>query len=299
LKAHLLLVFITFIWGATFVVIKDAVAQDATPLAFNFIRMSFAATLLAIIFRRHVAKITRPALYAGVLAGVFLWLGFEFQTTGLQLTSASKSAFITGLSVVLAPLFLALFWKRAIRIGTALGAVAATIGLYFLSVPASESTEARLAGINHGDLLTLACAVGFALHIIFLGRATERHSFAQIGFLQIAAAAVLMGITAPVFEQPHIVWSTRIVSALLITGVLGTTFAFTVQAWAQQFTSPAHTALIFSLEPVFAWVTSFLVLGERLDRRSGLGALLILAGVLMSELLGFRAPSARANRAHD
>jgi len=295
LKAHILLVLVTFVWGATFVVIKNAVEQEATPLLFNFVRMLLAATTLGIIFRRDIVRITRASFVAGALTGIFLWLGYEFQTTGIRLTTASKSAFITGLSVVLVPLFLIIFWGRKPSAWTTLGVLAAISGLFLLTVPASESGLGNWASVNRGDMLTLACAVSFGFQIIFLGRATERHPFAQIGFLQIAAAAVLMVLTAPIIEHPHIVWSVRVVVAILITGLLGTAAAFTIQAWAQQFTSPTQTALIFSLEPVFAWITSYIVLGERLGFRAGSGALLILAGVLISELLGSAPVPASAN----
>ncbi|MBV9074919.1 MAG: DMT family transporter [Acidobacteria bacterium] len=296
LKAHVLLVLVTFVWGATFVVIKNAVAQDATPLLFNFIRMTLATLALGTLFYRDIARIRRPALVAGVLTGLWLWLGYEFQTTGIRLTTASKSAFITGISVILVPLFLILFWGRKIGLWTALGVLAAMVGLFLLTVPAGEGAWANWASVNRGDLLTLACAVSFGFQIIFLGRATEKYPFAQIGFLQVATAAVLMGIAAPILERPHIVWTSRVGWAIVITGILGTAAAFTIQAWAQQFTSPTHTALIFSLEPVFAWITSYFVLGERLGYRAGAGALLILAGVLISELLGSAANAAKEER---
>ena len=267
-------------------VIKDAIERDATPLMFNFIRMLLASVTLGIIFHRELARITRRTLLAGVITGVFLGLGYEFQTAGLRLTTASKSAFITGVSVVLVPLFLILFWGRKIRSWTALGVLTAVVGLFLLTVPASESGFGRWESINRGDVLTLGCAVSFGIQIILLGRATERHPFAQIGFLQVAAAAAMMAIVAPVLEHPHIAWTSRVVSALVITALLGTAAAFTIQAWAQQFTSPTHTALIFSLEPVFAWLTSYVALGERLGLRAAIGAALILAGVLISELLG-------------
>jgi drug/metabolite transporter (DMT)-like permease len=290
LKAHVLLVLVTFVWGATFVVIKNAVEQDATPLLFNFIRMTLAAVTLGIVFHREIARISRPALIAGAVTGTCLWLGYEFQTTGIRLTTASKSAFITGISVVLVPLFLILFWGRKISLWTAMGVLVAVTGLFLLTVPAGQSAAGNWASVNRGDLLTLACAVSFGFQIIFLGRATERYPFAQIGFLQIATAAVLMGLAAPILERPHIVWSSRVIWAIVITALLGTAAAFTIQAWAQQFTSPTHTALIFSLEPVFAWITSYFALGERLGFRAGIGAILILAGVLISELLGANAP---------
>ena len=219
LKAHILLVLVTFIWGATFVVIKNAVAQDATPLLFNFVRMTLAAAALGIVFHRDIARIRRPVLGAGIMAGIWLFLGYEFQTTGIRLTSASKSAFITGISVILVPLFLILFWGRKISLWTALGVLAAVIGLFLLTVPAGQSALGNWASVNRGDLLTLGCAVSFGFQIIFLGRATERHPFAQIGFLQIATAAVLMGFTAPILEHPHMVWSTRVVWAIVITAL--------------------------------------------------------------------------------
>ena len=295
LKAHSLLVLVTLVWGATFVMIKNAVMQDATPLLFNFARMTLAAVALGIVFHRDVARITRGSFIAGVLAGTFLWLGYEFQTTGLQLTTASKSAFLTGVSVILVPLFLMLFWGRKTSTWTAMGVLAALVGLFLLTVPASESGVGNWGSVNRGDLLTLGCAISFGFQIIFLGRATERHPFAQIAFLQTAVAAVLMGITAPLLERPHMVWSPRVLWAIAITGLLGTAAAFTIQAWAQQFTPPTHTALIFSLEPVFAWITSYIVLGERLGMRAAVGALLILGGVLISELLGSTATTAVAD----
>jgi drug/metabolite transporter (DMT)-like permease len=294
LKAHVLLVLVTFVWGVTFVVIKNALA-DATPLTFNFVRMTLAAAMLALVFHRELRRLTRSTFLAGALAGIFLWLGYEFQTTGLALTTASKSAFITGISVVLVPMFLIVFWGRKINLWTSAGVLAAIVGLFLLTVPASESALGNWSSVNRGDVLTLGCAVSFGFQIIFLGRATERHPFGQIGFLQIAVAAALMGVTAPFFEHPHITWNSRVLWALIITSVLGTAAAFTIQAWAQQFTSPTHTALIFSLEPVFAWATSYVALGERLGLRAGIGSALILAGVLISELLGANvSPEARA-----
>jgi drug/metabolite transporter (DMT)-like permease len=294
MRAHILLILVTFIWGATFVLIKSAVEKDATPLLFNFVRMTLASVTLALIFFRDIKKISRASFIAGALTGVFLWLGYEFQTTGIRLTTASKSAFITGLSVALVPMFLIVFWGRKPTTWTTLGVLAAIVGLFLLTVPNSGAAVGNLASINRGDMLTLACAVSFGFQIIFLGRATERHAFAQIGFLQIATAAVLMGLSTPVFERPHIEWSARVLWAILVTGWLGTAAAFTIQAWAQQFTSPTHTALIFSLEPVFAWITSYVVLGERLGYRAGTGATLILGGVLISELFGSAAAAKAA-----
>jgi len=285
LKAHLLLVLMTFIWGTTFVLIKEAL-QSISPLLFNAVRMSLAAVIMAVLYRKQLSALTRPAFKAGLVVGIFLFLGYEFQTTGLRLTTPSKSAFLTGISTVLVPLFLIIFWRAHIHLWRAAGILSAFTGLFLMTVPPGRQAIADLVNVNPGDLLTIACAVGFAFQIIFVGRASQRFPFEQIAVLQLATAAVLMTITVPIAEHPRFQFSAIVVSAVLVTGILCTAVAFTVQAWAQQFTPPTHAALIFTLEPVFAWLTSYVYLHERLGPRAGAGALLIVAGVLISEVLG-------------
>jgi drug/metabolite transporter (DMT)-like permease len=282
LKAHLLLVLITLIWGATFVVIKSALA-DISPLFFNAVRMSLAAVTLALIFHRDLRRLSSGSLGYGVLIGILLGIGNELQTSGLKYTMPSKSAFLTGVAVVLVPVFLALFWKRAISRWSTLGVVMAFVGLYLLTVPASGL---NLQSMNHGDLLTLSAALVFAFHIIYMGHAAQVYHWRQIAVVQTATAAVLMILAVPLAEKVYVLWSPRVIFAIMITGFLSLALAFSVQAWAQQFTPSTHTALIFSLEPVFAWLTSFLFLGERLGGRAAIGALLILAGVVISEEKG-------------
>lgn len=285
IKAHLLLVLITMIWGGTFVLIKEALT-DASPLVLNAVRMSLAAVLLAVYYRKALARLDRRAVGAGALVGLFLFLGYALQTTGLKLTTPSKSASLTGISTVLVPLLLRIFWRTKSHPWRALGIALALAGLFLMTVPAGRQGLADFANINRGDLLTIACALAFAFQIVLLGRSTQRFPFEQIAALQIGVAAVLMIVAAPLLEPPHIRFSGTVVTTVLVTGIFGTAVAFTVQAWAQQFTPATHTALIFTLEPVFAWLTSFLYLQERLGFRAGAGALLILAGVLVSELLG-------------
>jgi drug/metabolite transporter (DMT)-like permease len=282
LKAHVLLVFVTFVWGATFVSIKEAL-NDSSPLLFNAVRMVLAALVLVAIFWRDLRGVSRECVLSGVIVGVFLWLGYEFQTPGLQYTTASKSAFLTGMSVVLVPLFLTIFWRKHINRWSLFGVAVAFVGLYLLTIP---SGSAGFGSINRGDVLTIFCAIAFTFQIIFVGRATQRFPFAPIVVIEALACAVLTAASAPLVEHPHIAFTSQVVWAILITGLLGTALGFGVQGWAQQFTPPTHTALIFSLEPVFALITSYIVIGERLGLRATLGAALILAGVLLSEVLG-------------
>lgn len=293
LKAHILLVIVTFIWGATFVVIKNALAE-ISPLLFNAVRMTLASVCLGAFYWRPIRAMSRATLRAGVFVGIFLWLGYEFQTSGLRLTTPSKSGFLTGISVVVVPLFLTMFWRRPINRWTIVGVIGAFFGLFLMTVPSGGSANGfgDWSSVNLGDLLTLGCAVAFAFQIILLGRAMAVYPFQPIAFLQTATAAVLMYLTVPLLEHTHSTWSWRVWAAITVTGVLGTAVAFTVQAWAQQFTPATHTALIFALEPVFAWLTSYAVEGEKLGWRASAGALLILGGVLLSELKGGSGPIA-------
>lgn len=277
---------VALIWGSTFVLVKEAL-NDSSPLVLNAARMIVAAVLLTIYYRKKLAVLTRPALIAGVIVGVFLCLGYALQTSGLKMTTPSKSAFLTGTSSVLVPLVLVAIWRVRIHLWRVVGIVLALAGLFLMTVPAGPAGLADFTRINLGDVMTIGCAFCFAFQIVFLGHATQRFPFEQIAVLQVGTAAVLMSVSAPLLEHPHFHPTATVIAAVLITGILCTAVAFTIQSWAQQFTPATHTALIFTTEPVFAWLTSFIYLKERLGLRAGAGALLILAGVLVSELLGY------------
>lgn len=281
-RADLALVGIALIWGATFVLVKQAL-QDVSTLVFLALRFSLASVALAAVFRPLPGKFVNPRtlLTGGVLAGLCLSAGYLFQTVGLRYTSASKSAFITGLSIVMVPVFGAALHRKLPVAPEVLGVLAATAGLGLMTL------NPETLHIERGDMLTLACAVGFAAHILVVGHYAPRVSFAALALVQVATAAALALGTCWWLEPPLIRWRAGVVAALIVTGLLATALAFAVQAWAQQYTTPTHTALIFALEPVFAWLTSFLLAGEILSRRASLGAALILAGILLVELKPF------------
>jgi drug/metabolite transporter (DMT)-like permease len=185
--------------------------------------------------------------------------------------------------VVLVPVIVAISGRRVPSRWTLAGVAAAFVGLYLMSIPAGEGLS--LASINRGDLLTLACAVAFALHIYTIGRVSRQIRYEHLSIMQVATAALLMALTIPV-EAPRIAWSGEVVLVVLFTGLICTAAAFSIQSWAQQFTPPTHTALIFALEPVFAALASYVLVGERLGVRGSIGATLILSGILISELKG-------------
>jgi drug/metabolite transporter (DMT)-like permease len=300
LRAYLLMLFVVAVWGSTFVVVKGALA-DATPAAFNLARMTLAFAVLGVGYHRYWRGIQRWQVAAGALVGLCLAVGYQFQTTGLARTTPSKSAFITGLMVVMVPLLSTIPGLRPPgcrppRWNAFLGAALAFIGIVLLTAPAAAQRSATLLGqaahllpdmksINLGDILTLGCATGFAFHCIALSHVSPRIAFQPLALLQVGFCALFMALSLPLIEHPQIAWTPRVVVALGVSAVFATAIAFSIQSWAQSVLPPTHTALLLTLEPVFAWITSFLVTGERLGMRPASGALLILAGIALTELM--------------
>ena len=296
-RAYILMTLVVAVWGSTFVVVKGALS-DATPAAFNLIRMTLAFLLLGIAYHRSLGAIRRTQVAAGALVGLCLAAGYQFQTIGLVRTTPSKSAFITGLVVVLVPLFsiapaLRPPGARSPRWNAFLGAAVAFIGILLLTAPpvASGSTTSLVSllpdvsSINIGDILTFGCSIAFAFHCIALGHTSLRISFQPLAILQVGFCALFMAVSLPIIERPHVHLTPRLIVALVVTAALATAAAFSIQSWAQSILPSTHIALILTLEPVFAWITSYLITGERLGIIPGTGAILILAGIALTELV--------------
>jgi len=228
--------------------------------------------------------VPRETLAPSAVLGVFLFTGYAFQTWGLVFTTPSKSGFITGFGVILVPL-IALFYGHTIRAANAAGAILGLLGIYFLVMPSG------LGAVNRGDVLTLLGAMAYAVHIVLVGKYTERHSFLHLAPGQIMVVAILATLAVPVAPAATLHWTARLVFAILVTAIFATGFAFGTQAWAQQYTPPTHTALIFALEPVFAALTSRVVIHEHLGGKVLLGSALILAGMVISEVWGGTPPA--------
>jgi drug/metabolite transporter (DMT)-like permease len=285
IQADLALIFCSLVWGATFVLVKDALASSSV-FVFLFLRFGLAALALAFIYRAALRRIDRGALGAGAVLGLLMFAGYALQTVGLVFTTPTKAAFITGTCVVMVPLLHAWMGRRWPGPWVWAGALAAFAGLYFLTVPA-----AGIGDLNKGDLWVLACAVVWAFHIIAVGHYSPRHSVGALTFTQITLTAILSGAFLPLLrsanlEMPRLAWNVELVLAVVITGLGATAAAFALQVWAQKFTSPVHAAVVFTLEPVFAALTSLAFYGERPAGRSLVGAALVLAGILVSELKG-------------
>ena len=279
-SAEASLIFVAFVWGSTFVLVKSALA-DVSTLLFLALRFLLAGLVLTIAYRRRLAGILEGGFdrfRGGVLVGLFLFGGYAFQTFGLRMTTASKSAFLTGLAIPMVPLLSSLVYRITPKVSEGVGVGIATLGMALMTLRGGD------LGVNSGDLLTIVGALFFALHILAVGHYSRRSGFERLSVLQVSTAAVLSLATFWWAEEVYIEWSSTVLIALAVTGLFATAAAFTIQAWAQQHTSPTRTSLIFAFEPVFAWATSFLVLGEILPGRVAAGAGLIFAGILLVEL---------------
>jgi drug/metabolite transporter (DMT)-like permease len=274
--AELGLALVCLLWGSTFVLVKNAL-DDISPALFLGIRFGIAAAVLGIVFTLR-RKPGRLSWKGGVIAGLFLFAGYFLQTLGLRFTTAAKSGFITGLYIVLVPLLVAAVYRRAPGKSEVAGFVLATIGMGLLTL-----TTARFE-IAFGDALTIGCAFAFAVHILLLGHYSERTPTEWLTLLQVGTCAIVALSTCRLLEVPFVRWSPGVVAALAVTSLLATALAFYVQTWGQKYTTPTRAALIFSLEPVFAWITSYVFENEVLTARSLTGAMCILAGILVVEL---------------
>lgn len=278
LRAELSLVSIAFIWGATFVVVKDAL-HDVSTLLFLALRFSFATLLLLVVFRRRLsAEPDRRSLLGGILCGAFLFIGYALQTAGLRYTTASNSAFITGLYVVLVPMLGALI-ARAMPRGVELTAAAAAM----TGIGLMTWTDAS-AQLNPGDLMTAGSAVAFAAHIVAVAHWSHRMNYEWLTVLQVAMVGAFSLASFGWAEVPYISWTPRLVSALLITSALATALSFSLYTKAQRHTSAARAALIFALEPVFAGLVAWIFAGEQWTAISLCGAALVLFGILLVEM---------------
>jgi len=277
-RADLALALVAMVWGGTFVVVKDALT-DVSPVLFLGLRFSAATIALGVLYVLNPpARGIHPGWTGGIITGTLLYFGYLLQTLGLRLTTPAKSGFITGLYIVLVPLASSIVYKKAPQLSELLGiGIAATgLGLLTLTGWALE--------IGTGDLLTLGCAVVFTFHIMVLGYYSQRMAFEWLTLLQIGTCAAIGLISFWWVETPVLHWNRQVIVAIAVTSLLATALAFTVQTWAQRYTTPTRTALIFALEPVFAWLTSFVLTNEVLSRRAAIGALMILAGILLVEL---------------
>lgn len=276
-KADMSLILVTVGWGASFILAKQALG---TLEVFNFLALRFllAFAISLVIFIKPMMRMNRETFQYGIGLGIVLFLGFSIQTLGLSYTSVSKSAFITGLSVVMVPLLLAVIGKKLPQPRVVVGSLTAVAGLGMLTMTGSALT------VNLGDILTLVSAVFFALHIVGVGSVPRTIKAIPMAILQIGTVGFLSLAMTLTTETPTLTMGADLWFNIFVLALVCTAGAYIVQNVAQQYTTATRTALIYAMEPVFAAVCGFILLGEVLGLAGIGGAGLILAGTLISEL---------------
>ncbi|WP_134699986.1 DMT family transporter [Ammoniphilus sp. YIM 78166] len=284
--ADLSLLLVAFVWGTTFVIVQNAIST-LPPHTFNAIRFLLASVLLfcfiRLFYRTQFHSLSKRMVLSGILLGFWLFGGYAFQTVGLLYTTSSKAGFITGLSIVLVPLFSLLLLKQRPKWPAVLGVLVATLGLYLLTL--SDSLL-----LNLGDVLVFLCAVCFAMQIILTGKYAPSYQAMALALVQIFTVSILSALASLFWEDGvqyinrDILLQSHVIGALLVTAGPATAMAFLAQTICQKFTTPTRVALIYATEPVFAALAGFLWASEILGVKALIGCLLILMGMILSEL---------------
>ncbi len=285
LKADLSIFCITIIWGSSFIVMKN-ISDDIPAYAYLAMRFLVASIIMAFIFNKNLKGISLSSIIRGSLIGLVLYAGMMLQVLGLKTTTASNSAFITGLCVVMVPIISVFLLKKKPPLNAVAGVILAALGLFFLTGFQGNWTI--------GDTLTLICALCFALQIIFIDKFASDMPIYHLAFIQVSSAAVLYLITWAGFafassHPAHIVFDSKVILTILYTGAFGTAFGYGVQTIAQKYTTPTRTALILTCEPVFGAIFALIVPDingntEKLTIKTFIGCLLILSGMVITEL---------------
>lgn len=285
------LLFMTVIWGGTFVVIKMAL-DSLSPMLFISVRFSIAALILLPLAIKNRRAFTKPAVRDAFILGLFFFAGFAFQTLGLKFTSATKSAFITGTVVVMVPIFQTVIHKRPPTIGSVSGALLVFLGIIFLSSGGDSIGKvfSTIGGnFNIGDFFTFCCAIMYVFYILAIDVYSKRHDTKMLVFMQISMAAVLGFVTALVFEGIGIEhlkfeYTPYLFIAFFYVSILASIVTTSIQTKFQKYVTPTKAGIIFSFEPVFAATFAFFVLNEKITNLGLIGAGLIFFGLLVSEL---------------
>jgi drug/metabolite transporter (DMT)-like permease len=276
LKADGALMLLTVLWGTTFVMVKDALSHGDT-FSFLALRFGVGALTLSLLVRRRL--LSPVHLRRGAMLGVFLFAGFVLQTLGLADTTPARSAFFTGLYVLLVPVVVLALFRRVPRVSLLAGVVLSAVGLYFLTQPDAGSA----GGLSRGDLLTLGCAVAYAFHITLTEAYAPKEGADALVAVQLWVVAVLSALCLP-FVEVRVAWTPAFVGAVVFCGVVASALAISVQTWAQARTSAVRAGILFSLEPVFAGGFSVMLGYETLGVREWVGGAFIVLGVLVSEV---------------
>lgn len=275
LKGNLMMLLVTMLWGSSYLFMKMGLDSFQE---FNLVALRFgiAFLLAGAVFYKRLIRIDLKTFFKSFILGTILFLVMSFVTFGLKFTTISNAGFLFSLSVVFVPMLLAVFFKIKPEKKVVFGIVIAILGIGLLTLNDGLT-------INFGDCLTIFGALFYATQIIFTDKFTKRSDPIALGILQLGVAGTWGLIFSFIFEEPRLPATTETWFSVLALSVLCSAVGFIGQAVAQKYTTPTHTGLIFSLEPVFAALFAFIFIGEMLPVKGYVGAVLILLGVLAAQ----------------
>lgn len=274
-----LLIFISMIWGSTFLLVKNII-KFTGPFTYLALCFSIAAVVLSITFRKHLRAITRTELLTGALVGAILFSAYAMQTIGLQFTTVSKAGFITGLYVPLVPILSFILLRQRPALEAVVGILLSVIGLILLSVDNTFNLAFSL-----GELLVLGCAFGFALHIVSIGKFLPNADAINLAIIQISVTAVLSIIALPFMHEKALLLppSPLVWGGVLFMALMDTALTVTIMNWVQQYVSGTRAALIYALEPAWAGLFGFLA-GESLSLLALIGCICIFSAMIIGKV---------------
>ncbi|RLA07390.1 MAG: EamA/RhaT family transporter [Gammaproteobacteria bacterium] len=277
--SEFLLLSVAIAWGVTFLVVQDAL-DSIGVLAFLFWRFGFAALLIAVLFYKKINFRDLSDVKKGITMGVFLFAGFAGQTYGLVYTTASIVAFITGLYVVMVPFFAFVLFGEIMRKMIIVSATIAALGMYFMS-----STADGLS-IGIGEIFTFFCAIAFALHLIFTGKFCKTSNNFSLVFYQLLTVSVLSMVLSLFIDQTtfNVSFNQDIITAMIITTIFATVYAFFVLTFMQQHTSATRAGIILAMEPVSAAIYAYFAINEILTNSQLFGASLLVLAFIVAEI---------------
>lgn len=278
-RAEIILVAITLIWGTSFVLIKSSLHYSST-FVFLAVRFFLAALFLRVWFYRELRNIPPATWIAGFIIGLFLSAGNFFQTAGLGITTASKSAFFTSTVVVYVPMIAVFLAREKLRLSSILSVMIVTAGLFLLTSPQGQ-------GFNLGDFLTIFCAMSFAFQLVFVQLFSRKFEVRQLVYVQIMTNFILSIPFIFVFDQIHFDLHWKLLVNLLYLSVIATSLVFFLQMRYQKDTTATKAAIIYCLEPVFASIIAHFSIGESFTTIGLVGAGVVISGILFSELARF------------
>ncbi|MFA8344213.1 MAG: DMT family transporter [Rhodothermaceae bacterium] len=273
-KYMILLLLVTIVWGSTFVVIKGIIAET-NEYFLVFARCLIAAIpmVLYLLIKDRKSLLHFPSFYRGMILGLLLGIIYSSQVIGLQFTTTGHSAFITGIAVILVPLFLFLFWKQNFSKFEVIAILIVFFGVFLLTFTPGEE-------INLGDLITLVTAFTCAFHFILAGKFVVKSETLALITYQFLGATIVTLIAFVIFDNNWNSLSENAIYSLIYLGLFGTLFCYFVYVWAQKFVSPMFIVLTFSLEPIFASLFGYWFLSELMDLKEIAGAAFIVSGII-------------------